>query len=98
MGFPSNRDAITALKSKQHKFLKSFSQTDIFLEMALKCTIFTLYQEVAFYWIQTIYRNKWFDSFALIIFAYIIGLPTCFVCTNYGKPIKTSIHMVEHTR
>ena len=85
MGFPSNRDAITALKSKQHKFLKSFSQTDIFLAIALKCTIFPLYQDVAWY-------------FALEIFAYIIGLPTCFVCTNYGKPIKTSIHMVEHTR
>ena len=89
MGFPSNRDAITALKSKQHKFLKSFSQTDIFLAIALKCTIFTLYQEAALYWIQTV---------PLEIFAYIIDLPTCFVCTNYGKPIKTSIHMVEHTR
>ena len=49
MGFPSNRDAITALKSKQHKFVKSFSQTDIFLAIALKCTIFPLYQEITLY-------------------------------------------------
>ena len=57
MGFPSNRDAITALKSKQHKFLKSFSQTDIFLAIAFKCTIFSLYQEVSFYQIQSVSIN-----------------------------------------
>ena len=88
MGFPSNRDAITALKSKKLSFLK------VFLSRCFSIQSIELYNIS----ITDIYKFHDIEYIAVEIFTYIIGLPTCFVCTNYGKPIKTSIHMVEHTR
>ena len=90
MGFPSNRDAITALKSKKLSFLK------VFLSRCFSIQSIELHNIS----ITDIYKfhDIEYKLIAVEIFTYIIGLPTCFVCTNYGKPIKTSIHMVEHTR